>query len=51
MIIAGIVLTILGLALGSGTVYVIGLILLAGGVVLFAFGALGQPVGGRRHYY
>lgn len=51
MIVAGVVLTILGLVLDSGTVYVIGLLLLAAGVVLGALGALGHPVAGRRHYY
>jgi hypothetical protein len=51
VIIAGVILTVLGLILGSGTVYVIGLVLLCGGVALFALGAMGRPVGSRRHYY
>jgi hypothetical protein len=51
LIIAGVVLTVLGLMLGRGVLYALGLVLLGAGVILWAFGTLGRPVAGRRHYY
>ena len=51
MIIAGIVLLLLGLLLGVGILYTIGIILIVIGVVLWIVGSTGRAVGGRRHYY
>lgn len=51
MIIAGIVLLLLGLLLGVGILYTIGIILIVVGAVLWVVGSTGRAVGGRRHYY
>ena len=51
MIIAGIVLLLLGLLLGVGILYTIGIILIVIGAVLWVVGSTGRAVGGRRHYY
>ncbi len=51
MIIAGIVLLLLGLLLGVGILYTIGIILIIVGAVLWIVGSTGRAVGGRRHYY
>jgi hypothetical protein len=51
MIILGVLLLVLGYFLGIGVLETIGLILLIVGVVLWLFGALGRPVGGRRAWY
>ena len=51
LIIAGIVLLLLGLLLGVGILYTIGIILIIVGAVLWVVGATGRAVGGRRHYY
>ena len=51
MIIAGIVLLLLGLLLGVGILYTIGIILIVVGAVLWIVGSTGRAVGGRRHYY
>ena len=51
MIIAGIVLLLLGLVLGVGILYTIGIILIIVGAVLWVIGSTGRAVGGRRHYY
>ena len=51
MIIAGIVLLLLGLLLGVGILYTIGIILIIIGAVLWIVGSTGRAVGGRRHYY
>lgn len=51
MIIAGIVLLLLGLLLGVGILYTIGIILIIVGAVLWVIGSTGRAVGGRRHYY
>ena len=51
MIIAGIVLLLLGLILGVGILYTIGIILIVVGAVLWIVGSTGRAVGGRRHYY
>ena len=50
MIIAGIVLLLLGLLLGVGILYTIGIILIIVGAVLWIVGSTGRAVGGRRHY-
>ena len=51
MIILGLILLILGIVLGIGIPYTIGGILLVVGVILEVLGAMGNAVGGRRHYY
>ena len=51
MIIAGIVLLLLGLLLGVGILYTIGIILIIVGAVLWVVGSTGRAVGGRKHYY
>ena len=51
MIVAGIVLLLLGLLLGVGILYTIGIILIVVGAVLWVIGSTGRAVGGRRHYY
>jgi Family of unknown function (DUF6131) len=51
LIIAGIVLLLLGLLLGVGILYTIGIILIVVGAVLWLVGSTGRAVGGRRHYY
>ena len=51
MIIAGIVLLLLGLLLGVGILYTIGIILIIIGAVLWILGSMDRSVGGRRHYW
>ncbi|MCM2389568.1 DUF6131 family protein [Streptomyces albipurpureus] len=51
MIILGLILLIIGLVAGIGVLWTIGIILVGIGVVLWALGALGHAVGGRRHYW
>ena len=51
MIVAGVVLLLLGLVLGVGILYTIGIILIIVGAVLWVIGSTGRAVGGRRHYY
>ena len=51
MIVAGIVLLLLGLLLGVGILYTIGIILIIVGAVLWIIGSTGRSVGGRKHYY
>jgi hypothetical protein len=51
MIILGIILLILGLLLGVPVLWVIGLVLVAIGAILWIAGTAGHEVGGRRHYY
>ena len=51
LIVAGIVLLLLGLLLGVGILYTIGIILIIVGAVLWIVGSTGRAVGGRRHYY
>jgi membrane-bound ClpP family serine protease len=51
LIIAGIVLLLLGLLLGVGILYTIGIILIIVGAVLWVVGSTGRAVGGRRHSY
>ncbi|MBT2274431.1 DUF6131 family protein [Rhodococcus qingshengii] len=51
MIILGIVLLVVGFVAGISILWTIGIILVVVGVVLFALGAAGHAVGGRRHYY
>ena len=51
MIIIGIVLLILGMLTGIPVLWPIGILLVLVGAILWALGAAGREVGGRRHYY
>jgi hypothetical protein len=51
MIPLGILLAVLGVLLGVPVLWTIGVIVLIVGLVLWVLGAVGRPVGGRRHYY
>jgi Family of unknown function (DUF6131) len=51
MIILGVILALLGFLLAVPILWVIGLVLIAVGAILWIAGAAGREVGGRRHYY
>jgi hypothetical protein len=51
VIVLGLILLILGIVLGIGILYTLGIILLVVGVILYILGAMGHAVAGRRHYY
>jgi hypothetical protein len=51
LITLGVILIIVGIVLSIPVVYSIGIVLLVVGLILFALGAMGRAVGGRRHYY
>lgn len=51
MIILGIVLLIIGFVAKIAILWTLGIIVLVIGVILFALGAAGREIGGRRHYY
>jgi hypothetical protein len=51
MIILGVILALLGFLLAVPVLWIIGLVLIAVGVILWIAGAVGNGVGGRRHYY
>jgi hypothetical protein len=52
MIGLGILLIIVGIVIKTHTwVFVLGVVLLVMGAVLAILGRVGQPVGGRRHWY
>jgi hypothetical protein len=51
VIVLGVVLLILGLIVGSGILWTIGLILIAVGIILAILGILDRAVGPRRYYY
>ena len=51
MIILGIILLLLGLLLSIPVLWVIGVVLVAVGAILWIAGSVGREVGGRRHYY
>jgi Family of unknown function (DUF6131) len=51
MIVLGLICLILGLILGAGILWTIGIILIVVGLVLYLLGATGRMVGGRRHCY
>ena len=51
MIIFGLILLILGIVLGVGILYTLGIILIVVGAVFWLLGATGRAVGGRRHYW
>jgi len=45
------ILLILGLLLGVGILYTIGIILIVVGAVLWLLGSMDRGFGGRRHYW
>jgi membrane protein implicated in regulation of membrane protease activity len=51
MIILGLILLIIGLIVGSGILWTIGIVLIAVGAVLWLLGSMNRSVGGRRHYW
>jgi hypothetical protein len=51
MIILGIILLLLGLLLSVPVLWVIGIVLVAVGAILWIAGTAGHEIGGRRHYY
>jgi hypothetical protein len=51
MIILGVILALLGFLLAVPVLWIIGLVLIAVGVILWIAGSVGNGVGGRRHYY
>lgn len=51
VIVLGVILLLLGYFLGIQLLWVLGIILLVVGAVLFLMGSMGRSVGGRRHYY
>lgn len=51
MILVGLILLVLGLILGSGILWTVGIVLIVIGAVLWVLGSMGRGVGGRAHYY
>jgi hypothetical protein len=51
MIIIGLILLIIGFVVHIAVLWTIGIIVLAVGLVLALFGAIGRGIGGRRHYW
>jgi hypothetical protein len=51
MIVVGLVLLLLGLLLSAPILWVVGLVLIAVGAILWIAGSAGHAVGGRRHYW
>jgi hypothetical protein len=51
MIFLGVICLILGLVLGVGILWTIGLILIAVGIILAVLGMMDRAVGPRRHYW
>jgi len=51
VIVLGIVLLLLGWLLGIGILWILGLILLAVGLILALLGGMDRAVGPRRHYW
>ena len=51
MILLGLILLVLGLVLGIGILYTLGIVLIVIGAVLWILGAMGRSVGGRAHYW
>ncbi len=51
MIITGIILLIIGFIAAIPILWTIGIILVVIGAILGLMGAMGNAVGGRRHYY
>jgi hypothetical protein len=51
VIILGLILLIIGLIVGSGILWIIGLILILVGALLWLLGSMDRAIGGRRHWY
>jgi Family of unknown function (DUF6131) len=51
MIVLGIILLVVGYLLPMSILITLGIILIVVGVILELLGAMGRPIGGRRHYY
>ena len=51
MIAFGLIFLLIGFVLGVPILWLIGMIVLLVGLVLWALGTLGHAVGGRKHYY
>ena len=51
MIILGLILMLLGFVLSVPVLWIIGIVLVAVGAVLWIAGSVGNGVGGRRHYW
>ncbi|MCW2952581.1 MAG: NAD(P)-dependent oxidoreductase [Conexibacter sp.] len=51
VIVLGIVLLLIGLLAHIGILWIIGLVLVIVGAVLFLLGSMDRAVGGRRHYW
>jgi hypothetical protein len=51
MIILGLILLLLGFALGIGILWTIGVVLIIIGAVLWVLGSMDRAVAGRRHYW
>lgn len=51
MIIVGAILLVLGFVFGIHLLWVLGIVLLVIGAVLWIMGSVGRPVAGRRYWY
>lgn len=51
MITLGVILLIIGFVAGIHLLWIVGIVLLLIGLVLFVLGATGRAVGGRNHYF
>ena len=51
MIVLGVILLLIGLLASVPILWIIGLVLVVVGAVLWIAGAAGREIGGRRHYY
>lgn len=51
MIVLGVILAILGWALGISVLFYIGIVLVVIGAVFWILGSTGRAVGGRSHWY
>ena len=51
MFVLGIILLILGAIFGVSILWTIGIILIVVGALLYLLGAVGRPIGPRRHYW
>jgi hypothetical protein len=51
VIVLGLILLVLGFALGIGVLWTIGVILVVVGVILWILGSMDRAVAGRRHYW
>jgi Ca2+/Na+ antiporter len=50
-IVLGIILLVVAYLLGIPILWTLGIILVVVGVILVLLGAVGRPIGGRRHYW